>query len=151
MMRVPLVGGQQLEIKLVREHAGPPPADRETGKRSRGQADPMRAHGKVIAALLLLVAIGLAVGSFLTGTHEHLPSVALKWVFGLQLLRAGLAFAIIATLVALLVRGSAGIWPVRAGSSGLEWKIEEVARRASEVAKLAAAESEEDDPPSNRG
>jgi len=101
----------------------------------------MRVHSKKMAFVLVAVAIGLLVGSLDYGVREGLPSVALDWLFGLQLIRAAVAFVIVAVLLMLLIRGWGGLWPERILTTGVEFPAAEkdIEQGAAESAKISRA------------
>jgi hypothetical protein len=142
-MEVPLPAGHRLVVSVARrEAAGLPPAAKEP-EVSRLHAalrrDLMRVHSKKVASALIVLAIGLLVGSLDYGVREGLPSVALDWLFGLQIIRAAVAFVIIAVLLMLILRGWGGLWPERILTTGVEFPAAErdVEQGASESVKLS--------------
>jgi hypothetical protein len=106
----------------------------------------VRKHSKKMAFGLVVLAVGLLVGSFDYGVREGLPSVALDWLFGLQIIRAALAFAIIAVLVLLIVRGWGGMWPESFLTTGVgypaEKAVESGIERLTAVSVMARQERE---------
>jgi hypothetical protein len=78
-----------------------------------------------MASLLFVLAIALLVGSLAYGVRDGLPSIALDWLFGLQLIRAALAFAIIAVLITVIVRGWGGLWPTSFLTTGFGYPAEQ--------------------------
>jgi hypothetical protein len=126
-MEIP-VGKRRLVIRLARpEHSGPPPVGQAGTGETKGsdRRDLVRKHSKKMASGLAVLAVGLLVGSLAYGVRAGLPSVALDWLFGLQLIRAALAFAIVAGLVLLIVRGWGGLWPERFLTTGYEYPAEQ--------------------------
>jgi hypothetical protein len=113
-MELPL-GKRRLVVRLASpEPSGPPSPDdqaKSPGTDTGEHRDLVRKHSKKMAFGLVVLAVGLLVGSLGYGVREGLPSIALDWLFGLQIIRAALAFAIIAVLVLLIVRGWGGMWP----------------------------------------
>lgn len=95
------------------------------------EGDHLATYGRVVAASLALVAIGLTVGSIGSGVDDGLPSIALNWRFGLDIIRAAEIFAIIAVVVMLIVRGWGGMWPRRVSTSGIDFA--EVAEGSKEI------------------
>jgi hypothetical protein len=100
--------------------------------------DLLRAHSRLVAVGLLVLAVGIFAGSFAYGSHSGLPTVALDWLFGLQVIRGAVVFAIFALLIVLLIRGWGGLWPQRITTTSIEFpEIEaEVAKHESEVSEL---------------
>lgn len=94
--------------------------DKGTPVRQKRQ-DLLRIHSKKMTVILLALGVAAFAASFSTGVHGGLPSAALDWVFGLQLLRAAIAFAIVAALIILIVRGWGGLWPQRITTTSLEF------------------------------
>jgi len=144
-MEVPLLGGRRLVVSVARGEAGGPPPAGEDSEVSHLHAavrrDLMRVHSKKMAFVLVAVAIGLLVGSLDYGVREGLPSVALDWLFGLQLIRAAVAFVIVAVLLMLLIRGWGGLWPERILTTGVEFPAAEkdIEQGAAESAKISRA------------
>ncbi len=122
------VGKRRLVISLTRpESSGLPPAAEQPvvpDSDASARRDLVRIHSRKMAFGLVVLAVGLLVGSLDYGVREGLPSVALDWLFGLQVIRAALAFAIIAALVLLIVRGWGGLWPERFLTTGYEYPAE---------------------------
>jgi hypothetical protein len=143
-MELPL-GTHRLVVSLARrEPPGPPPAaDQSEVAESEAavRRDLMRVHSKKMAFGLAALAIALIVGSLSYGVRGGLPSVALDWMFGLQLIRAAVAFVIIAVLLMLIVRGWGGLWPERILTTGVEFPAAEqdVERGIAESARLSGA------------
>jgi len=134
--------GRRLVVRLiVDDGAGslPPPAD--AAAEPDGRRDLMRVHSKKLTIALAAVAVALLIGSLDYGVREGLPSVALDWLFGLQLIRAAVAFVIVAIIIMLLLRGWGGLWPERILTTGLEFPAaeKEVERGLAESAKLSHA------------
>lgn len=90
-------------------------------RRTSPPADPLARHPKLSACLLLVLALGTFVASMLGEVDPGLPPAALGWRFGLVLVRAAVAFAIIAVLALLVVRGWSGLWPRRLSRDGLDY------------------------------
>jgi hypothetical protein len=119
-------------------------ADRAVTKAKQGSADtngrrpanPLAAHSRVAASFLALVAAALVVESLRTPVKSGLPSVALDWTFGLAVIRAGVAFAILAALVVFLARGWSGLWPSRISTTGIDYT--ELADGSREVKEASA-------------
>lgn len=93
----------------------------ESVRVSRVQRDLLVEYGAQVVLALSLIAIGLLVASLTTGVRHGLPGVALSWLLGLQLIRAALAFGLIAAIVMLLIRGAGGLWPQRVSTSGFDF------------------------------
>lgn len=98
-------------------------------------------HSKPVVSVMLVVAAGLLAASFTQGVNEGLPSVALDWLFGLRLLRALGAFAILAILAMVLIRGWGGLWPQRISASSVDFPAieQEVTKNANEVSLAVRA------------
>jgi hypothetical protein len=146
MMDLPFAGGRRLIIRLTpegsAETAGPPPANKSGDSfETTVRRDLMRVHSKKLALGLIVLAVALLVGSLAYGVREGLPSVALDWLFGLQLLRAAVAFVVVAVLVMLILRGWGGLWPERILTTGVEFPAAEkdVERGLAESAKISLA------------
>lgn len=145
MMELPLARGRRLVIKLVpNEGGGPPPpsvASSSSREDSAVRRDLVGVHSRKVAIALIVLAVGLFVGSLDYGVREGLPSVALDWLFGLQVLRAALAFVIIAVLGMLIVRGWGGLWPERILTTGVEFPAaeKELERGVAETANISLA------------
>ena len=84
-------------------------------------ADPLVRYPRTAATLVAIVAAGLIVASLLSDTERGLPTLAFDWQFGLDLIRAGVAFVIIALLLILVIRGWHGVWPQRFSHEGLDY------------------------------
>jgi hypothetical protein len=126
------------------EAGGPPPAvdgSDVSDFHATVRRDLMRVHSKKMALVLIAIAIGLLVGSLDYGVRAGLPSVALDWLFGLQIIRAAVAFVIIAILLMLLLRGWGGLWPERILTTGVEFPTAEkdIEQGAAESARLFRA------------
>ena len=76
-------------------------------------------HPKGLATALGVVALLLLGASILTGVTGSLPTAAFGWTFGLQVIRAGVIFAIVAVLAIVLIRGWTGEWPSSFSTTGL--------------------------------
>jgi hypothetical protein len=112
-----------MALTVSSRRSGPPPAP-TPGRVDRGEAprrDLLRTHSKLAASVLALLGIGMFFASFSDGVHSGLPTVAFDWVFGIQVVRAAVAFAIFAVLIALIVRGWGGLWPQRITTTSLEF------------------------------
>jgi hypothetical protein len=78
------------------------------------------------------VAVVLLVASMRSAhVKSGLPDVAFGWEFGLDVIRAAIVFAVVASILMVLVRGWGGIWPQRISSSGFEY--EELHRAAFDL------------------
>ena len=122
-MELPL-GKRRLVLGLA-EPPGPPPAAGQADAPETGdRRDLVRRHSKKIAFGLMVLALGLLVGSLDYGVREGLPSIALDWLFGLQIIRAALAFVIVAFLLLLIVRGWGGMWPDSFLTTGVGYPAE---------------------------
>jgi hypothetical protein len=97
---------------------GPNPPDDDEGEAT---ADPLTRFPRVSATLVGLLATGLLVASLLGDTQRGLPTLAFEWQFGLDLVRAALAFVIIASILLLVIRGWHGVWPQRFSHEGLDY------------------------------
>jgi hypothetical protein len=144
-MELPL-GKRRLVVGLVRpEPSGPPPAgDQATARDTSDRHDLVRKHSKKMAFGLMVLAVGLLVGSLDYGVRAGLPSIALDWLFGLQVIRAALAFAIIGVLLLLIVRGWGGMWPDSFLTTGIGYSAEKAVEggMAQLTAVSAAARQE---------
>lgn len=89
--------------------------------RAPAPADPLARHPRISAGLLGALAVGVLVASLLGEDERGLPTVALGWRLGLVLIRAAVAFAIVAVVVLLIVRGWSGLWPQRVSRDGLDY------------------------------
>ncbi len=141
-MELPL-GKRRLVVRLARpEPSGPPPTPDQAD--ISDHRDLVRKHSKRVALALVVLAVGLLVGSLDYGVREGLPSIALDWLFGLQVIRAALAFAIIAVLVLLIIRGWEGMWPESFLTTGVGYPAEKVVEGgiAQSTAVSAAARQE---------
>jgi hypothetical protein len=105
---------------------------RHSGGASR---DLLAEHGRWVAIPLVVVAAVLVVASFRTGVRTDLPGIALDWKLGLVLVRAALAFAVVAFVVMFLVRGWGGMWPRRISTSGVDF--DELAEGSRDVTEAA--------------
>lgn len=148
LMELPL-GKRLLVVRLARpEPSGPPPVadSTKTLDTDGDRRDLVRKHSKKMAFGLFVLAACLLVGSLDYGVREGLPSVALDWLFGLQVIRAGLAFAIIAVVVLLIVRGWGGMWPENFLTTGVGYPAEKAVEggiaRAAAVSAAARRELE---------
>jgi uncharacterized membrane protein len=102
---------QRLATTFLRERkAGP-----------RAKRDLLAERAAYAAALLGIVAAGLIVASIKAGVTGNLPTIAGGWKLGVELLRAAIAFAVIAVLLIVLVRGWGGHWPQRISTTGIDW------------------------------
>ena len=131
-MNLPLTKGRILEVRVTRQPPpGPPPAVDPPLATSdpHVRRDLMRVHSKKVAAGFFVLATASIAASFAYGARGGLPGVAFDWLFGLQLIRAAVAFAIVAVLVMLIVRGWGGLWPNRVLTSGFEFPVEEELER----------------------
>jgi|HubBroStandDraft_6_1064221.scaffolds.fasta_scaffold712047_1 hypothetical protein len=132
-------------VSVARSEAGGPPPTADAPDVSHMHTavrrDLMRVHSKKMALVLIAIAIGMLVGSLDYGVRGGLPSVALDWLFGLQVLRAAVAFVIVAILLMLLLRGWGGLWPERILTTGVEFPSAEkdVEEGAAESAKISRA------------
>lgn len=84
--------------------------------------DPLHEHSKVVVVAMCILAIGLLVASLLSDASEKLPTAAFGWELGLDIIRAAVAFAVIAGFVIVLFRGWGGIWPQRLSTTGIDYK-----------------------------
>lgn len=109
--------------------AQPKPETNPASKADR--PDHLETHGRPVAVLLAVAAIGLTAASFATGVSDGLPSIALNWTFGLHVIRAAEVFAIVVLVVMLIVRGWGGRWPSRVSTSGIDFA--ELAEGSKEV------------------
>jgi hypothetical protein len=108
---------------MIRSRPSPPPSplDRPSTADHAHSRDLLRTHSKKVASLLALLALGLFVASFALGARRGLPTIAFDWLFGLQVVRAAVAFAIIAVLGVVIIRGWGGLWPQRITTTGIEF------------------------------
>jgi hypothetical protein len=84
-------------------------------------ADPLTRYPRTSAVLVGLMALGLLAASLLGDTEHGLPTLAFEWQFGLDLVRAAVAFVIIALVLLLVIRGWNGVWPQRFSHEGLDY------------------------------
>jgi hypothetical protein len=100
--------------------------------------DFLKAHSRIATIAFALALIGLVVGSLVVGVSRHLPGVALGWVFGLQLLRAAVALAIVVALGMFLARAWTGRWPSTLSTTGVEFDaLEQATQDLERGARLA--------------
>jgi hypothetical protein len=131
----------------------------ETGKAvdgvpaaERKGSDFLNDHSHAVASVFGAVAIGIFIASFAVGLKSGLPADAFDWTFGLRVLRAGVAVAIVWALGVILIRGCSGVWPSKVSTSGVEFEklematneLEKGAQIALEVTRGLAALREEE-------
>ena len=78
-------------------------------------------HPKACASGLLVVVVLAFVASATSEVVPNLPTAALGWKFGLDLIRALVVVAIIGGIAMVLIRGRAGEWPKALGPGGAEY------------------------------
>lgn len=83
--------------------------------------DPLSRYPRSSALLIAFLAAGLLLASLLGDTEHGLPTLAFEWQFGLDLIRAAIAFLIIGLVLLLVVRGWNGVWPQRFSHEGLDY------------------------------
>jgi len=111
-----------MALAVPSRRPGPPPAPAEPSDSSEApRRDLLRAYSKPAAVVLALLGIAMFYASFSDGLHNGLPTAAFDWVFGIQVVRAAVAFAIIAALIVLILRGWGGLWPRGASTTGFEY------------------------------
>jgi hypothetical protein len=151
-MELPVGKRRRLVIGLTSpETAGPPPETDRVAHPEAERQDLVRKHSRKVAFGLAVLAVGLLVGSLDYGVREGLPSIALDWLFGLQVVRAALVFAIVAVLLMLIVRGWGGMWPESFLTTGLGYPAEKsvesgiaaTTATSRELAALLTAEMQE--------
>jgi uncharacterized membrane-anchored protein len=100
-------------------------------------------YSREAAFILLVVAVLLFALSTLAGETVHLPSIALGWRLGLEIVRAAFAFAIVAAVVMVVVRGFGGMWPSGFSTTGLSYEqadaVRELAADLVELERLKTA------------
>jgi hypothetical protein len=102
--------------------------------------DPLTRYPRTSAILVGLMALGLF-GASLVGDTEHgLPTLAFDWQLGLDLVRAAVAFVIIALVLLLVIRGWHGVWPQRFSHEGLDYSD---AFKGSAIQQLGLKEASE--------
>lgn len=106
-------------------------AEESGNKRPHG--DPLSKYGREIAFGLAVLAILLFALSALTPEAVRLPGIAFGWKLGLEIIRAGIAFAVITLVVIVLVRGSAGLWPESFTTSGFDYRLSEEGANLTEL------------------
>ena len=84
-------------------------------------ADPLTRYPRTSAVLVAVVAVGLFAASLFGDTEHGLPTLAFEWQFGLDLVRAAVAFVVIALILLLVIRGWNGVWPQRFSHEGLDY------------------------------
>jgi hypothetical protein len=138
-MEIP-VFKRRLVIRFVDEGAEAKPSD-ASGDAFKEPRDLLQVHRRKSAAALLILAVAIFSGSFAYGKVDGLPSTSFDWLFGLQVIRAGVAFAVIAVLIAVIARGWGGLWPRRVGTTGLEFPeaTHEVATQSRQIAQIVRA------------
>jgi hypothetical protein len=88
----------------------------------REPRDYLHLHSRKAVALLAIVAIVLLVASMRSAhAKSGLPEIAFGWEFGLDVIRAAIVFAVVASILMVLVRGWGGIWPQRISTSGIDY------------------------------
>jgi len=115
------------------------------GQQPREPRDYLHLHSRKAVALLAIVAIVLLVASMRSAhTQSGLPEIAFGWEFGLDVIRAGIVFAIVASILMVLVRGWGGIWPQRISTSGFDYpQLAEATRDLGrEEARMSRLEAE---------
>jgi hypothetical protein len=83
--------------------------------------DLLHERPEIAAITLTLVAAVLVVASVEAGVSAGLPSAAFGWKLGIEIVRAAVAFAIVAVVVIVLVRGWGGHWPQRISTTSIDW------------------------------
>jgi hypothetical protein len=101
------------------DEVGPNP--NEDADQVESVGDPLARYPRTAAVLVGLMAAGLLVASLLGDTQHGLPTLAFEWQFGLDLVRAAVAFLIIALILLLVIRGWNGVWPQRFSHEGLDY------------------------------
>jgi len=118
---------------------------RRESQQPRESRDYLHLHSRKAVAFLGIVAIVLLVASMRSAhTKSGLPEIAFGWEFGLDVIRAAIVFAVVASILMVLVRGWGGIWPQRISTSGLDYpQLTEAARiLGREEARMSVLEAE---------
>jgi hypothetical protein len=97
------------------------PNAKEGADQSESAVDPLTRYPRTAALLVGLMAAGLFAASLLGDTEPGLPTLAFDWQFGLDLIRAAVAFVIVALILLLVIRGWNGVWPQRFSHEGLDY------------------------------
>jgi hypothetical protein len=102
--------------------------------------DLLEYHSKKAVVVGLVLATVLFVLSEHAGTVTHLPTIAFGWKLELEIIRAAIAFGVVAVVLSILVRGWGGLWPYKFSTSGLDYEISqgaaELAAQLEEVQRL---------------
>lgn len=93
--------------------------------------DLLAEHSVRVAVVLIVCALGLFISSFAAGNPIKLPGIALGWGFGLEVVRAALALAILAVIIMVIVRGWGGMWPSGISTQGIDYK--EISQTTAEL------------------
>jgi hypothetical protein len=87
----------------------------------RTKRDLMAEHPAWAAIALGALAVALVVFSIKAGVSGNLPTIAGGWKLGVEILRAAIAFGVIAVLLIVLIRGWGGHWPKRISTTSIDW------------------------------
>lgn len=102
------------------------------------RSDYLRDHSHIGVIALGAIAVAIFIASFVTGLQTGLPADAFEWTFGLRILRAAVAVAIVWALAVVLIRGWGGVWPSKVSTSGVEFeKLEMASDQLREGAQIA--------------
>jgi hypothetical protein len=113
----------------------------------KAKRDLLAEHPALAAIALAVLAVTLVVFSITAGVSGTLPTIAGGWKLGIEILRAAIAFGVIAILVIVLIRGWGGHWPQRISTTSIDWGslavgIEE-RKRATDTVNEVEAEFED--------
>lgn len=98
-----------------------PPSEAEFPRAAAIRRDLLHENSKLAAAAMGLLAIALLAASIAAASPKELPEVAFGWGFGLVIFRAAAAFAVIAILAMVLIRGWGGLWPQGISTTGIDY------------------------------
>lgn len=109
------------------EHVG------QRSQKPTGRRDLLHEHHRIVAVALAILAAALLFASIEAGVSGGLPTAAFGWRLGIEVIRAAVAFGIIAVVAIVIIRGWGGLWPKSISTTSIDW--EELSQGTTEYAQ----------------